>query len=199
MGVSPAVLFANALDVGAVLGFDSDFFAGVDEEGYHDFGTGFNLGGFEGGGGGGVALEAGFGVGDLEDYGGHELDVEGCFGVGVHDHFHGVAFLEELGGVDEFLGDGDLLEGFGVHHDVVVAFHVEELVGTALDAHGVDFDAGGEGVFDDAAGFDVLEFGAHEGGSFTGFDVLELHDAIEIVLEDDAKSVFEISCCCHLF
>lgn len=156
MGVPPAVLFANALDVGAVFGFDSDFFAGVDEKGYHDFGSGFYLGGFEGGGGGSIALESGFGVGDLEDDGRHEFDVEGCFGIGVDDHFNGVAFLEELGGVDEFFGDGDLLEGLGVHHDVVLAFHVEELVGTAFDAYGVDFDAGGEGVFDDAAGFDVL-------------------------------------------
>ena len=185
---------ALAVFVGASVNLD--FLAFLDEEGDADGDAGLD-GGVLHGVGGGVAGEARLGVGDngLDEW--RELAHERGLGVGIDGDFNVLAVAEELGSVDYLLGDINLLVGFGVHEDVHVAFFVEVGVGAAFDAHDVDFGTAGEGVLEHASCFDVAHLGAHEGGTFAGFDVKELNDAVDVVVEVDAKSVFDVGCCCH--
>lgn len=84
-----------------------------------------------------------------------------------------------------------------MHEDLHVAFGVEVGVGAAFYANDVNLGARGEGVFEHASGFDVAHLGANEGGAFAGFDVEEFNDGVDVVIEIDAESVFNVSCCCH--
>ena len=93
--------------------------------------------------------------------------------------------------------EGDLLVGFLVHEVEGLPVIVEELVGTALYADGFELDAGGEGVLQDAAVFQVAEFGLDKGRALAGFHVLEVHNGAGFAVEHDVHSVLQISSCCH--
>ena len=177
-------------------GVDLDALAFLDEEGHADLDAGFD-GGVLHGVGGGVASEAGLGVGDdgLDER--RQLAGQRGLGVGLDGDLNILAVLEELRGVDDLLGDVDLLVGLGVHEDMHVAFLVEVGVGTTLDADDVDLGAAGEGVLEHAAGLHVAHLGAHEGGALAGFHVEELNDGVDVVVEIDAKSVLDVGGCCH--
>ena len=84
-----------------------------------------------------------------------------------------------------------------MHEDVHVALFVEVGVGTALDADDVDLGTAGEGVLEHAAGLHAAHLGTHEGCALAGFHMEEFYDGVDVVVEIDTKSVFNISRCCH--
>ena len=59
-----------------------------------------------GAGAGGVALDGGLGIGDLEGYVGGELAGEAPLFAHHKHHLNVLAFLHEVGIVDDVLGDG---------------------------------------------------------------------------------------------
>ena len=115
----------------------------------------------------------------------------------MHGDFHVLAVLQELGGVDNLLGNINLLVGLGVHEHMHVALLVEVGVGTTLHAHYVNLGTRGESVFQHAASLHVTHLGANESGTLARFHMEKLHDGVDVVVKIDAQSVFDISCCCH--
>jgi hypothetical protein len=61
----------------------------------------------------------------------------------------------------------------------------------------IDFNPGDESVFKDASIAEVFNFGADEGSSFAGLNVLKLYNRPEVIIEFDAQSIPEISGCSH--
>ena len=111
------------------------------------------------------ALHGGLAVGDFEGHVGRELAGEAALlGIGEEHHLHALAFLHEVGVLHDVVGKGDLLVGLFVHEVEGLAVIVQILVGTALHGDGVELDAGGKGVFEDTAVFEVAEFGLDKGG-----------------------------------
>ena len=138
-------------------------------------------------------------VGDFEGHVGRELAGEAALlGLGEEHHLHALAFLHQVGVLHDVMGKGNLLVGLFVHEVEGLAVIVQILVGTAFDADGVQFDTGGEGVFEDTAVFEVAELGLDKGGTFAGFHVLEIHHDAGFAVEHDVHSVLEVSCCCHI-
>ena len=78
-----------------------------------------------------------------------------------------------------------------------VALLVKVGVGAALHADDVNLGAAGEGVLQHAAGLHAAHLGTHESGTLARFDMKEFNNRVDVVVEVDAKSVFNISRCCH--
>jgi len=148
--------------------------------------------------GGGVAGKTRLGVGDDSfDEGGQFAD-EGGLGVGLDGDLDILTVLQELGSVDDGLGDVNLLVGLGVHENVHIALFIEVGVGATLDADDVNLGAAGECVLEDTAGLDAAHFGADKGGTLAGFYMKELYDGVDVVVEINTESVLDISGCCHI-
>ena len=192
-----ADLLFDAFGVFVGAGVHTDFLAHIDEEGHIDVGTGLHDSAFEGVGGG-VALHARIRLDNLEFHERGKLAGERGVGVGVVHDLHVLALLEEVGIVDELLLDGELLVSLRVHEDIgVVAFLVEELVGTALHAGELNLDAGVEPELLDSPRLEVFQFGADEGVALAGFHVQEFDDGPEFVVVNNTEAVLKISSCCH--
>ena len=144
-----------------------------------------------------VTSLSGLGIRDLEGDIGGKLAGEAPFFAHDEHHFHVLALLHKVGVVNHVLGEGDLLVGFLMHEVEAFLVGIEELIGTPFHFDGLDLGACGEGVFKDAAILEVAEFALHESGTLAGFYVLEPDDGAGLPVEIHAKTVFEISCCCH--
>ena len=190
----------DSLTVGTVGGVDRDGVALVDEERNHDLGAGLECDFLKGGGGCGVALDGGLSIGNLKGHVGGELAGKAAlFGSGDEHHLDVLAFLHKVGVLNHVVRQGDLLVCLFVHEVESLAVVVEELVGTALDLDGLDLGSRRESILKDAAVLEVAEFGLDESGAFAGLDVLEPDDHARLVVKLQVKSVFEISCCCHMY
>ena len=188
----------HPLAVGAVCGVDGDYFTGLDEEGNHNLGAGLEGNFLEGGSGSGIAFDGGLAVGDFQSYVSGKLAGEAAlFGLCHEHHLHVLAFLHEVGIVHHVVGTGNLLVGFFVHEVECFAIVIEELIGTTLNGDGVQLDAGGESVLQDAAVLQIAELGLYESGALTGFNVLEVHYDAGFAVEHNVHSVLQISSCCH--
>ena len=108
-----------------------------------------------------------------------------------------IALLEELYTIDHSLGNGDLLEGLGVHEVQTHIVLVEELVGATLDAYFLDLHTAVPRLVDDTSCGDVLEFRADESGTLTGLDVKELNDEVVLPIDVEAHTITKICCCGH--
>ena len=96
----------------------------------------------------------------------------------MYNHFYCISFFQKLRGIDQFFRDVYLFESLGMHHHIVFAFFVQELIRTSFDTGRVDFNSRGECVFKYTAGFYVSQLGSHECRTFTGFYMLKLYDCI---------------------
>ena len=192
-------LTVDALAVAAVGGVDGDDIVRVDEQRDHDLGTGLEFDLLEGGSGSGVTLDGGLGVGDLEGHVGRELAGEAALlRLGHEDHLDVLAFLHQVGVLDEVLREGNLLVVVLVHEVETFLIGIEELVATMLDVDGLDLGTGGEGILEDAAVLQVAELGLDESGTLARLDMLEPYDGARLTVEIQIESVLEISCCCHI-
>ena len=79
--------------------------------------------------------------------------------------------------------DEHLVEGVGVHEDVVGAVVVEVLHVPLLDEGPLHLLAGPQRALEHGAGAHVLQLGAHEGMALAGLDVLEVHQREQSVVE----------------
>ena len=184
-------LCLDAAKVAAVTSVDLDDFAFVDEEGHADFGACLHAGGLEGVGGG-VALEARLGPSDGQFHLHGDVGIEDGLGGGVGDDLDVLTFLHEVDAVDLVLGDGNLLEGLVVHEDVVLAFHVEELIAATLNAHILEFLADVEAALQHVAAHHVLESGAHDGVTLARLHVEEVDAEIELAVHTDAGALLDV-------
>ena len=111
----------------------------------------------------------------------------------MHQHHRHRSLHEEPGRVAQNVGcHGDLVVGLVVHEDEVLALAVEHLHLALVDRRPLDLLAGAEGAVDHRAGSGVLEGGAHEGGALARLDVLELHDAEQVLIELEGHAVPEV-------
>ena len=153
-----------------------------------------------GGVGGGVADDGGLADGDLEldEVGG--LDGEGSALEELHGDVH-ILFDEVERVLDLAVVQGDLLIGVDVHEVVELAVVVEIFHRLGLDVGEVEFFGGVEGLFENAAGDDVLHLGADESRALAGLDVLEIHHGHDVVLVEERDSLAEVAChdLCHKF
>lgn len=181
----------RALLVGAVGGVDDDLFTQFNEEGDANFSAGFNGGRLQRVGRR-VAFDAGLGVGYFENDCLGNFNAQSAVLVGVKEHHALHAILQEVGGVDEFFGHGDLLVGIHVHEVVAVRIVVEELVGAVLDVDVVEFGATGESMFEDTAVVEVAHFGTHKRSTLAGFNVQKFDDLIGGMIVRDAQAVLDV-------
>jgi hypothetical protein len=187
-----------ALSVATVGGVYGDDVILVDEERNHDLGSGLEGDFLKGRSRSGVTLDGGLGIGNLEGYIGGELAGEAALFVCYEHHFDVLAFLHKIGVLHHIVREVDLLVGLFVHEVETVLVPIKELIGTPFDVDGLDLCTCSEGVFEDAAVFEVTEFGLDESRALAGFDVLEPYDHTRFTVEIQVEAVFEISCCCHI-
>ena len=123
-----------------------------------------------------------------------QYGLRGC----VYHSFDGITFLEELYPIDDGFGDGNLLEGLGVHEVQPHIILVEVLVGTTFDAYFFDLDAAVPRLVDDATRGDVLELRANESWALTRLDVKEFDDEVVLPIDVEAHTITEVCCSSHI-
>ena len=116
----------------------------------------------------------------------------------MEDHVDDLAFLHQVGVLDDVFLELDLVEGFVVHEVEAVLFGIDELIFAVLDRNHINLLAGVPGFLQDAAVLEVAELGFDESGTLARFDVLEPYDGAGFSFEIEIKSVLEISGCCHI-
>ena len=189
----------HPLAVGAVGSVDGDLLALVDEQGDHHLGARLEGHFLEGAGRCRVALDGRLGVGDLQLDVGRKLAGKALLlRLDDEHHLDMLALFHKVGILDYVVRKMDLLICLFVHEVESVLVAIKELVGTTFDVDGLDLCTGGESVFENAAVFEVTEFGLDESGALAGFDMLEPYDHTRLTVEIEVEAVFEISCCCHI-
>src|SRR5699024_8704652 len=187
---APGVLLGDAGQVLAGAGVDLNDIAGLNEQRHLDLSTGLQ-GGWLGTTGGTVALQARIGVLDLEVNVGWQLSEQRL--AVVEGHVDAGVFQQELRAIaHELWLQFDLSVGLVIHEDVGGAIvaqvgHVAAVDGVLLDLHTCV-----EGLVHGLAGDDVLELRAHKRRALTWLDVLELYDLLQLAVEHQGHTVFEI-------
>lgn len=181
----------HAVDIGTVARIDLDDFAFIDEKRYTHLGTGLHRSRLRGVGGS-VALEARLGVGYLQLRLDGHLGIEDGVGGSVADHFDYIAFLHEINAGDEVLGDGNLIVSLLIHEDIVLSFHVKELIGTALHAYILKCLTDVEALFEYTAAHYILERGAHDGVALTGLHMEKVNAEVELAIHTDAGALLDV-------
>ena len=92
----------------------------------------------------------------------------------------------------------NLLKCFLLHKDIRIVFFVEILVGTTNYSRNIDFVTRRECVFQYSAVCEALETGTYKCRTFSRLHMLKTYYSINIIIEIDTESVFQICCCCHL-
>ena len=81
-----------------------------------------------------------------------------------------------------------MVVGLGIHEDVVLAFLVEVLVGTVLNAHVFELHANVETLFKHIAAQHVFQFDTHDSVALARLNVLEVNAEINLSIQTDGAS-----------
>ena len=120
------------------------------------------------------------------------VGVEDGLGAGIGDNLNVLAFLHEVDTVDLVFGNGNLLKGLVVHENVVLAFHVEVLVGTTLYTYVFKLLTDVETALKHVAGDNVLQGCAHDGVTLSRLHMQEVDAEIELAIHADARALLDV-------
>ena len=154
-------------------------------------------GGWLGGVGSGIALEAGVGLGDLQLNEVGRLYAKDIALVG--QHLAGHIFGDKLEVVAQSaLIDGELLICFGIHEIIQTTILIKILHILALDKSGGELSRGIECGFCHCSCNNVAQLGADESRALAGLYVLKFDDRINGTVHLKCYAVSEIACYYHL-
>ena len=190
-------LLLYTANVRTVAGIHFKEFTFINEQGNADFSTGFKRCRLERVSSG-IALDTGLSVSNFQNSLDGHFCIKNSVGRSIADHFYSVTLFHECCAGNELLADGNLLESFVVHENVIATVGIEILIRTTFHSHILKLLADIEATFQNAAINHILKLGAHESVTLAGLYVKELHTEVKTAIHADTCAVFDVLSVNHI-
>src|SRR5260370_8076387 len=119
------------------------------------------------------------------------------FGLTIYQQLHNITLFEKTHSITQhLLRNGLLIEGFGIHEDVVITIDIQELPALMLDAHVFNPFTCAEAYFNNPSSSQILQVRAHKRAPVAWTHMMKLGHRIEFVVIAYNHAVVKIRCCC---